>query len=138
MKKHLPVVMISLALCLAVGCLLKVVAAQQPVGGYQEAPKADPATVAAANFAVTEQQQKQGGTITLVSIKRAETQLVEGVNYRLCLKVKASDKTQTVTAVVNKALNDKYSLTSWEPGGCKKASKAKPSEGNKNASSTGS
>lgn len=138
MKKHLPVVMISLALCIAACCMLKVVVAQQTVGGYQEAPKADPATVAAANFAVTEQQQKQGGTITLVSIKRAETQLVAGINYRLCLKVKAEGKTQTVTAVVNKALNDKYSLTSWETGGCKKESKAKPSESNKNASGTGS
>lgn len=130
--------MILLALSLSVGCMLEVVVAQQTAGDYQEAPKADPATVAAANFAVTEQQQKQGGTITLVSIKRAETQLVAGINYRLCLKVKAGGKTQTVTAVVNKALNDKYSLTSWEPGGCKKASKAKPSEGNKNVSSTGS
>lgn len=121
MKKHSPVVMILLALCLSVGCIFEaVVVAQQTVGGYQEAPKNDPATVAAAKFAVAEQQKKQGGSITPVSIKRAETQLVAGVNYRLCLKVKVDGKTQTVTAVVNKTLDDKYSLTSWEPGGCKK------------------
>jgi uncharacterized alpha/beta hydrolase family protein len=96
---------------------------QQPtpqVGGYQETPKDDPATVAAAKFAVSERQTKEGGTMSLVSVKRAETQLVAGVNYWLCLKVKVNGKSQKVTAVVNKTLTDTYSLTSWESGGCKK------------------
>ena len=41
----------------------------------------------AAKFAVGEQQQKAAAPF-LWSIKRADTQLGEGVNYRLCLKVK--------------------------------------------------
>jgi Aspartic acid proteinase inhibitor len=127
MKKSLSSAMIVLALYLTLGGALALMARQQ-TGGYQEAPKADPAVVAAANFAVTEAQQKQGGTISLASIKRAETQLGPGVNYNLCLKVKVNGKTQSVTALVNKALDDKYTLTSWEPGGCKKLSDARPTK----------
>ena len=122
MKEKLTVMMIFLALYLTLGGML---VAQQPQpspeGSYQEAPKDDPAVVSAAKFAVGEQQQKEGGTISLVSIKRADTKFDSGLNYRLCLKVKANDKTHTVTTVVNKSLTDKYSLTSWETGGCKKA-----------------
>lgn len=121
MKKSLSVAVIFVALYLATGGALGSMAQQQS-GGYQEAPKADPAVVAAANFAVTEAQQKEGGTVILASIKQAYTELVEGVNYRLCLKVKVSGKTRTVTTVVNKTLADKYTLTSWEAGGCKKPS----------------
>ena len=79
--------------------------------------------MAAAKAAVSERQQKEGGSVTLVKIKRAETQLVAGINYRLCLTVKANGKSQTATVVVNKTLDDKYSLTSWEAGGCKKHSR---------------
>ena len=137
MKKRLPVVIIFIALCLTPGVVSELAAQQQQeqkkqeqqeqkkqsppqVGGYQAAPKTDPAIVAAAKAAVSERQQKEGGDLTLVSIKRAETQLVAGINYRLCLKVKAKDKSQTVTVVINKTLDDKYSITSWETGGCKK------------------
>jgi Na+-transporting methylmalonyl-CoA/oxaloacetate decarboxylase gamma subunit len=127
MKKRLPSVIIFIALYLTLGVMSELAAQQKKqetpppqVGGYQAAPKADPAVVAAAKAAVSERQQKEGGDLTLVSIKRAETQLVAGINYRLCLKVKAKDKSQTVTVVINKTLDDKYSITSWETGGCKK------------------
>ena len=127
MKKRLPVIIIFIALYLTLGVISELAAQQKKqetpppqVGGYQAAPKADPAVVAAAKAAVSERQQKEGGDLTLVSIKRAETQLVAGINYRLCLKVKAKDKSQTVTVVINKTLDDKYSITSWETGGCKK------------------
>jgi hypothetical protein len=90
------------------------------VGGYQEAPKDDPAVLSAAKFAVGERQTKEGGTVSLVSVKRADTQLVAGENFWLCLKVKVNGKSQKATVVVNKTLDDKYSLTSWESGGCKK------------------
>jgi hypothetical protein len=125
MKKSLPAIMIFLALYLAIGGALASTA-QQQTGGYQEAPKDDPAVVSAAKFAVSDQQTKQGGTVSLVSIKRAETELISGVNYRLCLKVKVNGKSQTVTATVNKTLDDRQTLTSWEAGGCKKASSTKP------------
>jgi Aspartic acid proteinase inhibitor len=119
-KKSLPVVMIFLALYLTLGGGLELAAQQPTVGGYEKAPKDDPAIVSAAKFAVNEQQQKQGGSISLVSVQRAETQLVAGINYRLCLKVKVDGANKKVTVVVNKTLEDRYTLTSWEPGGCKK------------------
>ena len=125
MKKSLPAIMIFLALYLAISGAPASMA-QQQTGGYQEAPKDDPAVVSAAKFAVSDQQTKQGGTVELVSIKRAETELVSGINYRLCLKVKVGGKTQTVTTIVNKTLDDRHTLTSWEAGGCKKASSTKP------------
>lgn len=127
MKKCLPAVMIFLALYLAIGGAPGL-ATQQQTGGYQEAPKDDPAVVSAAKFAVSHHQTKQGGTVSLVSIKRAETELISGVNYRLCLKVKVDGKTQTVTALVNKALDDRQTLTSWETGGCKKSDSKKPDD----------
>jgi hypothetical protein len=126
MKTSSHAAMIFLALYLTFGIAPELAAQQPMVGGYQEAPKADPAVVSAAKFAVGNQQEKQGGSISLVSIKRAETQLVAGVNYRLCLKVKVNGKSQTVTTVVYKALNDQQSLTSWEAGGCKKDVAKKP------------
>ncbi|MGB7924213.1 MAG: cystatin domain-containing protein [Pyrinomonadaceae bacterium] len=124
MKKSLPVVVIFLAFYLTLGGALASMA-QQQTGGYAEAPKDDPAVVAAANFAVTEAQQKEGGAVSLVSVRRAETQIVAGVNYNLCLKVKVNGKTRKVTALVYKTLDDRYTLTSWEPGGCKKLSDGK-------------
>ena len=125
MKKSLPAAMIFLALYLAIS-IAPGLAAQQQTGGYQEAPKDDPPVVAAAKFAVSDQQTKQGGTVELVSIKRAETELVSGINYRLCLKVKVGGKSQTVTTIVNKTLDDRHTLTSWETGGCKKTTSTKP------------
>ena len=121
MKKSLTIVLILLALSLAIGSAPGS-AAQQQTGGYQKAPKDDPPVVAAAKFAVSDQQTKQGGTVELVSIKRAETELVSGINYRLCLRVKVGGKSQTVTTIVNKTLDDRHTLNSWEAGGCKKAS----------------
>jgi hypothetical protein len=127
MKKSLPAAMIFLALCLAFGSATGLATQQTAaVGGYQKAPKDDPPVVAAAKFAVSDQQTKQGGTVELVSIKRAETELVSGINYRLCLKVKVGGKSQTVTTIVNKTLDDRHTLTSWEAGGCKKATSTKP------------
>ena len=137
MKKSLPAAMIFLALYLGFGGALGLAAQQQPTGGYQEAPKDDPAVVSAAKFAVTDQQAKQGGTVELVSIKRAETELVSGINYRLCLKVKVGGKSQTVTAIVNKTLDDRQTLTSWETGGCKKASSTKPVDKKPETKTTG-
>jgi Aspartic acid proteinase inhibitor len=135
MKKSLPIVIILLALSLTIG-IAPGSAAQQQTGGYQKAPKDDPPVVAAAKFAVSDQQTKQGGTVELVSIKRAETELVSGINYRLCLRVKVNGKTQTVTTIVNKTLDDRHTLTSWETGGCKKATSTKPVDKKPDAKTT--
>jgi hypothetical protein len=93
---------------------------QEPMaGGYRDTAKDDPEALAAARFAIKEQSRKLHTRISLVSIQRAEVQVVAGLNYRLCMKVKVKRKTQTVTVVVYKNLKQKYSLTSWTPGDCR-------------------
>lgn len=98
------------------------------VGGYSSVSTSDPAVVAAAEFAVSEQKRKQGGPLSLTEIKRAERQSVAGTNYRLCMNVKAGDETDAgveawdVEAVVFEKLprapGNKYKLTSWVKKNC--------------------
>jgi hypothetical protein len=99
------------------------------VGGYKKVATDDPEVVAAAEFAVSARKEKQGGPLSLVSIKRAERQVVAGMNYSLCLEVKAADETdadaetQEVRVVVWNKLTrrgekKKYELTSWKEANC--------------------
>jgi len=103
----------SFAVCLA-----------QRMGGYKEVAKDSPEVHEAAEFAVQEQGKKQEMTYKLVSIAHAESQVVAGINYRLCLKVgyhKAdddADTTEFVRAVVYRNLQKEYSLTSWAQENC--------------------
>jgi len=91
----------------------------QLAGGYSETSNANPDAVAAARFGIQKERQKLHTRISLVSIKRAEVQVVAGLNYRLCMTVKVKGKTRDVTAVVYKNLKQKYSLTSWTADDCK-------------------
>jgi aspartic proteinase inhibitor len=96
----------------------------QKTGGYREIDTADEGAVAAAEFAVKDQSEKKEMTYKLVSIEKAETQVVAGINYRLCLKVgyrkqdAEEDSTEFVRVVVYRSLQKEYSLTSWTPESC--------------------
>lgn len=85
------------------------------VGNYRESSTTDPEVLAAARFAVAEASRKQGREVTLVSIERAENQLVAGMNYRLQLKVKSDGQVQDVSALVFRDLKQKFELSEWEP-----------------------
>ena len=65
--------------------------AQRPpsVGGYKETSKTDEMVVAAANFAV-ETQRERDASLKLVAVKRAARQIVAGSNYEMCLAVTLS------------------------------------------------
>jgi hypothetical protein len=91
----------------------------QIAGGYGEASKTDPEVLSAARFVIKQERRKLGRQLSLISIERAEVQVVAGLNYRLCLKVKTKGKPREATAVVYKNLKQKYSLSSWDAGGCK-------------------
>lgn len=90
--------------------------AQTPpaVGAYQKVSRSQAEVKAAADFAVKD----QGEAFRLVKIKKAEQQVVAGMNYRVKLKIaeKQGDKETkySVTAVVYKDLDGNYSLTSWD------------------------
>ena len=118
----------SLMLLIAFGVFLSygIVAQAQGriLGGYKEIDKDDAEAQAAAEFAVAEQAKKQDTTIKLVSVEHAESQVVAGINYKLCLKVEVEDKennvdaTEEVQVVVYRNLQKAYSLTSWQQADC--------------------
>lgn len=119
MKKVLMVAVIAIVSAFLIGSAL--VSAQR-VGGYKEIAKDDEGAVAAAEFAVKDQSEKKEMTYKLVSIEKAETQVVAGINYRLCLKVgykqNEEDATEFVRVIVNRNLQKEFSLTSWTPESC--------------------
>ena len=122
MRRRLTAFTAAAGLCVVFSCAAAAVA--QQVGGYRAADAADPEVVAAAEFAVGAQKEKQGGPRSLVSVSHAEIQVVAGRNYRLCLEVKAADETdaevesETGQAVVYQNLQRAYSLKSWAAADC--------------------
>lgn len=94
------------------------------IGGYGDAEVTAPQIVSAANFAVKAQAKKQRAKIKLTAIKRAEQQVVAGMNFNMCLQVETREKgkktyvPQIVQAVVFLNLKQKYELTSWTIAAC--------------------
>src|SRR5215213_6258369 len=124
MRERGVAVIAAVCFCVAFSCVAAVAQDRPLVGGYKEVKTDDPGVLAAAEFAVSARKEQAGGPLSLVSIKGAETQVVQGRNYRLCLEVKAADETdagvetQDVQAVVYQSLKNEYRLTSWEEKDC--------------------
>lgn len=126
MKKSLHLGLILIALIVVSGSVFVGVAQQGPpiVGGYKKIATDLPEVVSAADFAVKEQTRKGGSSVRLISIEAAESQLVQGMNYRLCLQVEIEDEannvvvTQGVKVIVYRDLKKKYSLSKWEEADC--------------------
>jgi hypothetical protein len=103
-----------------------VVVSAQKTGGYREIDRADEGVVAAAEFAIKDQSEKKELAYKLVSVEKAETQVVAGINYRLCLKVsyqkqgEESETNEFVQVVVFRSLQKEFSLTSWSEEACSK------------------
>jgi hypothetical protein len=99
-------------------------ATAQKLGGYKEIDKSDEGATAAAEFAVKAESEKKETTYKIVSLEHAESQVVAGINYRLCLKVGYRkqdddvDTTEFVRVVVYRNLQNQYSLTSWTEEDC--------------------
>lgn len=126
MKNSSRVVPLLVALSLAFSCVMVSLAqTQRPiVGGYKPANKEDSGVIEAAEHAVSERGENEGVSLKLVSVERAESQVVAGTNYRLCLKVAIdgedddSGETQDVRVIVHRSLQKEYSLKSWEVTEC--------------------
>jgi hypothetical protein len=126
MKKSLQLGLILIALSVAFGSVIVSLGQQRPitVGGYKRMAKDAPEVVSAAEFAVSEIARKSGNGVKLISIEAAEGQLVQGMNYRLCLQAEIEDTTnnvivtQGIKVVVYRDLKKKYSLTKWEEADC--------------------
>jgi hypothetical protein len=104
------------ALLLVITCAAAPARQEPPVaGGYSERPASDRGVAAAAAFAARERGRRTGRRVTLLGVRRAETQVVAGLNYRLLLTVREDRKERDVLAVVYQNLRQRLSLTSWEP-----------------------
>lgn len=116
---RLPLALVAVAFLF--GCVGQ--AHAQRVGGYSEISAEDSVAFQAAGFALL---QKEGGEVSmmLIAVERAERQVVAGMNYKLCLRVRvnnAAEEIETVkliTAVVYRNLQGEFSLTSWEEAEC--------------------
>jgi len=116
----------AVLMLIALALIGAAVVSAQKTGGYKEIDKADEGAAAAAEFAVKDQSEKKEIAYKLVSVEKAETQVVAGINYRLCLKVSHhkqdddTDATEFVRVVVYRNLQKEYSLTSWNEEECSK------------------
>jgi hypothetical protein len=99
-------------------------AAAQRVGGYKPTSTSDKRVQIAAAYAAKAEAERSDRTIKVISINKAEMQLVQGRNYRLCLNVESSgaedeaDAIFFVEAVVYSDLKDKMRLVKWTPAEC--------------------
>ncbi|MBS1810413.1 MAG: hypothetical protein JST84_19775 [Acidobacteria bacterium] len=90
----------------------------QQLGGYSEASVENQDIVKAAKIAVAVESKKSRKRLTLLSVLHAQSQVVAGVNYKICLRVKVRGRTKTSEAIVYRNLQQAYSLTSWEWKAC--------------------
>jgi hypothetical protein len=124
MKIKLSILTIFAALLIFGGGARVCRAQEEPVtGGYAKADAADKEVVAAANFAVKKRSRTTKTGTTLIAVKNAEVQVVAGLNYQICMKVRFQRKSkktdeQFVQVVVYRNLKNVFSLTSWAAKDC--------------------
>ena len=97
--------------------VLGTLAIAQIAGGYGSADVKNPEVIAAAKFALGTKNAslKRTGTraYKLLEITKAESQVVAGLNYHVCLKTKLDAVIRSADAVVYQNLQHKLSLSSW-------------------------
>ena len=125
MKKSSQIMTFFVALSIVFSCVVVGLAQNRGpmVGGYKPVATDDAGVLEAAEQAVSLQGEKEGVSLRLVSVERAERQVVAGQNYRLCLKVvideeEDSEETQDVKVQVFRSLKNEYQLKSWEVDEC--------------------
>ncbi len=91
----------------------------QIVGGYGDISVNSKDARRAAETAISSRSNRTGKKITLIRIKKAEQQVVAGLNNRVCMSVREGrHKPYTVTAVVYQDLKKKRVLSKWKRGTC--------------------
>lgn len=124
MKNNLRIIFTLTAFCVVFGCAVSVFG-QIKAGGYKTASISDAGVKAAADFAIATKAAEFDQDLTLDSILKAETQVVAGTNYRLCLQITAPSDTEgddditiNIKTVIYRNLKGKYKMTSWEDEDC--------------------
>ncbi|MBS1792455.1 MAG: hypothetical protein JSS81_01305 [Acidobacteria bacterium] len=125
MKINLRKIITVLVFTLAFGAAYSAFGQGPNVGGYQKVSVDARDVVIAADFAVKAKGKELNQTLRVEKIKKAETQVVQGKNYRMCLDVYAppakegEDGVQvTVEVVVWRNFDGTYKLTKWEDQDC--------------------
>lgn len=120
MKNNLQKKFSLAAFCIIFGCAASCFA-QIKTGGYKSISVNDSEVKAAADFAVQAKSEEQETDFSLESIEAAETQVVAGTNYRLCMQIyvpgeeeETDGVTMFVKAVVFRNLKKEFSLKSWD------------------------
>ncbi len=112
---------LNLLLPLFVFCFIAIgaqTAKAQIAGGYGSVDTKDPQVRAAARYAVAVENKKIRSGVVFILLVKAEQQVVAGMNYKMCLKVRNGKRIRYATAVVYRDLKGKRSLTSWDWGEC--------------------
>jgi Cystatin domain len=123
MKKQLQITFLLISIC-AFGSLSSAVSAQIKVGGFKEIAKNDVGALAAAKFAIAKKAKTDQSKIVLMSVEKAESQLVAGTNFRLCLVVEVEEKGENVRTdrqvlvQVYRNLKNVFTLSKWEETEC--------------------
>lgn len=121
MRKTLLNIFMTAVFCAVFGCVAAFAQSDDEAGGYVKASVNDAKVKAAANYAVTTKAKEMKEKLTLQSIKKAETQVVAGVNYHLCMVIYVPSKqpqtdgvTLYIDSVIYQNLQGQYKITSWE------------------------
>jgi hypothetical protein len=85
---------------------------------YQKVDVTDRDVQAAVKFALADQQRKDGGKPRLLSIISAERQFVSADNFRLCLSLDRSGRTEFARVVLSRNAKKRWSVTIWSWGAC--------------------
>ena len=126
MRKNLRLLFCLLALGAAFAPAPKSAARQgvPRVGGFKPVATTDARVMEAARNAVAAAAKKEEMNIRLLSVVAAEQQVVQGMNYRLCLEVEIEDTennvdvTTHVSTQVYMSLKKVYQLRSWQEEDC--------------------
>ena len=109
------------AICAVFGCVSAFAQSDDEAGGYVKASVNDAKVKAAANYAITVKAKEMKETLRLQSIKRAETQVVAGMNYRVCMVIYVPSKqaqtdgvTLYIDATIYQNLQGQYKITAWD------------------------
>lgn len=120
MKRNLITLFFTAVFCLA---FVATGFAQRPptTGGYRSLDTNDQRANLAADFALKEKSKEMEVDLSLDAMHKAESQVVAGTNYRLCMEIYAPSKEAETdgvhffaSAVVYVNLKNEYKLTKWE------------------------
>ncbi|PYS49508.1 MAG: hypothetical protein DMF68_09775 [Acidobacteria bacterium] len=97
MKKSLLITSL-VTLSIVFSCAIAALSQGRPpiAGGYKEVPTDSEEVQEAAQFAVGAEAKKQDTEVKLLSVEHAESQVVAGMNFRMCLRVEIEDKANNV------------------------------------------